>query len=363
MFFSDLTLPEEKTLRENKQRIALSGFAYDILKADSSVFAGEESLASPFLCRVFLQYQGQAAASAGNTLRRTEREYRQILRDAPDSADKAHILALLLAQKKAELENTMEALTGPKEVPLQIRLNREVVEFLSSEDGQREGEFYGDRIGSYMKAVLEEYCGLAYVRREQVYFRELIQTAQSAVLAGQQLKLEMYSSPDPRRKNVRLKPLDIRQDSARQYNYLVGMLSFDGGSSWAPGSIRLTSVKRFRQLCERASLSQAERDGIETAIRSRGVQYLSSETGAETVTVRFTEQGRQLYRRILNQRPALVREHEDGSCEFQCTAFQAENYFFRFGPDAVILRPRSLADRFRDRCRAAAAAYEEGQHG
>lgn len=362
MFFSDLIHSEEETLRENKQRITLSTFAFDILQNDCSVFdaspaKGDSRIVSSFLCRIFLNYREQAAASVCNTLNKADKEYRNTLANVPESAQKEEIISALLAEKRAALMKTVKSLTESKAVPLQIRLNRQVMELLASDDGQQEGRFYDDRIGMYLKAVLEEYCGLPYVQREQVYFQELIQTTQSAILAKQQLKLEMHQPSDPGRKTVRVKPLCIQQDTARQYNYLAGMLSFDNGSSWAPGSIRLTSVKHFRQLCEHSFLSQADRETIESGIQHRGIQYLSSQTGIETIVVHLTEKGRQLYTRILNQRPTLTKKQNDDLYEFQCTAFQAENYFFRFGQEAVIIQPESLKETLRKRYEAALRGY------
>lgn len=362
MYFSELKNYDEDSFLENKQRISLSSFAFDMLQNDRSVFDasianGDNQIVSSYICRIYLNYREQAEASVFSTLNKEAAKDRKALIHVPESTQKEEIISALLTEKEAELMKNIKSLTGNKAVPLQIRLNRQVMDYLASEDGQQEGRYYHDRIGLYLKAVLEEYCCLPFVERERVYFQELIQTVQSAVFAERQLKLETHQPTDSERNTIRIKPLCIQYDTARQYNYLAGMVSFDNGCSWTPGSLRLTSIKRFRQLSEHSFISQADREAIENGIQNRGIQFLSSQTGIETIVVRLTEQGRQLYKRILNQRPALAKKQNDDLYEFQCTVFQAEHYFFRFGQEAVIIQPESLKETLRKRYEAALQVY------
>ena len=44
--------------------------------------------------------------------------------------------------------------------------------------------------------------------------------------------------------------------------------------------------------------------------------------------------------------------------EFDCTLRQAENYFFKFGHDAMVLEPENLADKFLRKYRNAVKRYE-----
>ena len=51
-------------------------------------------------------------------------------------------------------------------------------------------------------------------------------------------------------------------------------------------------------------------------------------------------------------------EENDLIYEFECSDYQAESYFFKFGENVKILEPQTLADKFKQKYETAAACYQ-----
>ena len=74
--------------------------------------------------------------------------------------------------------------------------------------------------------------------------------------------------------------------------------------------------------------------------------------------VRMTEQGRQMYQMIVKNRPYVT--YIDGNeYHFDWPEMQLEDYFRRFGKDAVVISPKSLKTKLRNYYSRALDAYGE----
>lgn len=363
MYFDDIAAG--RNTYADKQRLNLSGRAKAVLLHDCMIFepgknAETESgaITSTLINRVFRSWRENAHASILLRLEEKRAEVTKLLGEdvSPEQRDK--ILNRTLAVYETELQAEAEERYRQKDFPFSFRFDKENFEYLCGE-GNGESKYFNKNVGLYVKAVIEEYCELSYVERERIFCREIVRTEAVARENGGTLKLTMYQKDrrTGKQRLVYLKPYGIMQDSENMYNYLVGEGS---GSPEEPGtiqSIRLTSVEKADEQARRGFLSTARKNEIEKLVRQQGVQYLSGKKAESPVRVRLTENGEDMYRRIRNQRPekrSTVVEHE---YEFDCTPFQAQVYFFRFGPDAKILAPQELADTVRDMHRAAAAQY------
>lgn len=64
-----------------------------------------------------------------------------------------------------------------------------------------------------------------------------------------------------------------------------------------------------------------------------------------------------MYGKMLHLRPGYA--HKEGKdYVFFCTAWQAQNYFFKFGHNAKIIEPQYLAELFQRKYQSAAKQYE-----
>lgn len=73
--------------------------------------------------------------------------------------------------------------------------------------------------------------------------------------------------------------------------------------------------------------------------------------------IRMTERGKQMYRMIVKNRPAVSSINKDNYI-FDWPEMQLEDYFRRFGKEAVVLKTRRLKDKLRKYYSEAVDAYE-----
>lgn len=64
-----------------------------------------------------------------------------------------------------------------------------MLEALASDELRKDAAFYGDKVGSYLKALLEEYCALPYAERERIYYKQQLQSIELAITRQEKLKL------------------------------------------------------------------------------------------------------------------------------------------------------------------------------
>lgn len=374
MTFGDLQFDyarylEDPRLRvENKQRINLSDRAYAVLLNDSDAFRAEDSTkkqrsgpASYIINHIFRCFRETAHSSVALACQNRKVELEKALAPVQPAAAREHAIQLLMEEYQTQLAEELGR-RGEKGHGFSFRIDIENLSYLASEDSQRERRFYSDRVGDYIKAVLEEYAELPPVERERIYYRNILDEIQLAIAQRTMLKLTMRTVSKGRNGTANnilyVKPLGVQQDSEGLYNYLVGINATVKGGPWAPGAIRLTSIKDAHYLKQAAAVTKEERKFIKNEIRRNGVQYLSDSGSAGIVKVRFTPEGERQYYRILHLRPLYTTHPEPLVYEFSCTRFQAETYFFRYGHNVKILEPKNLADKFMRRYQSAAKQYE-----
>lgn len=373
MTFQDLKtdyqrqLDDSKFRAENKQRLNLSAKAYATLlndidafrSADISVREGRE-IPSHVLNRIFRCFRETARSSIALALTNRRMELEKLLAAIqPDPARKKAIQLLLDDYQKQLVSEAMRR--SEKGHAFSFRLDKNSMEYLAIGEGQHEGEFYDNNVGQYIKAVIEEYAELPYVERESIYHKEFRDEIQLGIAGGKMLKLALHSTKtvngSVRSNLMYVKPVAIKRDSELLYNYLVGLTASSKEDPWSVGAIRLTKIKECRHLEQTASISGEKKKEIEDAIRKNGVQYLSA-SHVEKIVVQFTPEGERLYQQLLHLRPLFAANPKPLVYEFECTPFQAETYFFKYGHNTKILEPQSLATKFLRRYQSAARLYQ-----
>lgn len=335
----------------NKQRLNLSVQAYEVIQSDMFAF-GEEKL-SRFINCIFQYYYPEADASISRALNRLQGNLKQQLTEVRgDETTKRRVMDALLKQEEARL--TEKARSYGKGKPVIFGLRKNNFEYLTKADSEcAEEKFYDYRQGKYIKSVLEEYARLPYVQRERIYYTPRMEEIDHAIRAKCQLRVETGT-----RKVYSVYPYQVLCDPLSTANYLVGYsrrYSYpeDG---LRPCSYRISALADVKaEKSKSAFLKQDRRKQLEQSIASRGVQFMASEE--EEIHVRLTETGKDKYQRQVHLRPTRVREQEDVFV-FQCTAAQAEFYFFKFGADAEIILPVSLREKLKSMYEQAASAYE-----
>ncbi|MGM9554644.1 MAG: WYL domain-containing protein [Faecousia sp.] len=339
------------TNREQKLCINLSRNARSVIAYDMQVFHCTSR--AGFLNNVFQKYYALAEASICKACGHRKDELASLLREIEDGTTKDAIIQKMVIQYQMELVDKVEAYGKGDNTEI-IRLQNETLDQLVNSN---EADSYQGYAGRYFKAVIEEYCTKTTYEREEIYLQERHQIIQSAIKDAKELRLCLRTG-----ENVWVRPYKICADDQFNYHYLVGLSRpNDRSGPWREFSHRVADLKKVAPSQYHSHISGDEKKRLEEKLKKNGPQFMSDET-AETIKVRFTEEGLKKYRRIQHLRPCERKEDAKASAcscikEFTCTRRQAEFYFDRFGADAVILEPKDLAEHLLKYYRAAAEAY------
>ena len=99
------------------------------------------------------------------------------------------------------------------------------------------------------------------------------------------------------------------------------------------------------------------KDTIQQRLMETGMRHPHSAAPDTHAVIKMTERGKQMYRMIIKNRPAVTSVDGDKYI-FDWPEMQLEDYFRRFGKEAVVLRPRRLKDKLLKYYSEAADAYE-----
>lgn len=302
--------------------------------------------------RIFENFREQAESSIASALQSRRIRLSEQLSDLPDPYAREAAIRLLLHDYAAELKEKSKKRCAMDGDTLLMRIFKENLIFLLTDEGQEEGAAYDDKIGHYIKALLEEYCELPYVERERIYFRKQKDEIDMAIQNKKMLRIvtrKQYLSY--------MKPLELRQDPGRMYHYLVGLTSTSKEGPWQISSVRLSSITNCKKQAYTGSITPKQKNEIRKVISETGIQYLSGSDTRQRIRVEFTPHGENMYRQILHLRPQHTG-HDGLIYEFLCSLKQAEDYFFRFGHNARILEPIYLAEKFQRKYHNAAKKYD-----
>lgn len=362
MLFSTVYFPDEIEDVENKLRLNLSDYAFSVLNYDMEAFhlcqPDSKRIPSAVINQVFFCFKDIATSSIALSTN-TKKEELATLFEGLECSERA-VDRMVNAYKKELIAATSERLKI-RSNPFSIRVDERNLEYLRSDDGQAESIYYNDRVGLYIKALVEEYCQLPYVMREKMFFRDNLNEITRAVNEAKTVKLKLQSqrkSSEREQNNIiYMRPFCVEDDSEHMYNYIAGMAAPTQGGPWKLQAIRLSNIQKAEYQKKAGFLSADERKYIRGKINRLGIQYLSDDPELTKVVVQFTPYGEKQYRQIMHLRPTYTKK-SGLIYEFYCPLFQATTYFFKFGHNAKVLAPQSLADLFKRRYESAAKQYE-----
>lgn len=335
----------EHFLAEQKLQFRLSSFAMEILTDD--MFTFQETSLGPFLNEVFTAYYREANASISIRCQ-------ELHRDCRDEGMPEETISILCKRLEDSILDVVKKY--PSECPVRFYVKDSVMHHLTGKKqlpggyACREDTYY-KRIGSYFKAVVEEYARLPYIKRESIFQWEIIQTINSVLSRAKKrcaIKLSLRNG-----KQHLVIPYCVVTDIRSLYHYLVA-IPYGENAQWM--SFRISNIISVdEQEGVSGFLSKERQAQAEQAIQKHGVQFLSAELA--DVRVRLTASGVKKYQTQLHLRPKYEKIEEDSIYVFRCTETQAEFYFFKFGADAEILEPSRLAEKFKSMYQKAYQLY------
>ena len=353
---------------ENKQRITLSEHAVstllidlDALNSSDREYLTVKDIPSADVNKIFRSFCRDADSSVFLRLSVEADSLADTLNGICPQEMLDKIVDTLLEKRREELQSAAQERISRRGTEYYFRINQENQNYLATEQAQKEADVYCDNIGLYFKAVLEEYCDLPYIKREQYYYQDQIRCIRTARDEHKLLKVKLRSVNHTTKKhNVKyVKPYNVYQGSNGLYNYIVGMMSNSPSGPWVVGSIRLSNIISMDEQGRNVTLTQNKKEAMEEAIRTKGTEFISSDEDPQKIVVQFTPNGEKMFKSMLHLRPQYRKKTDERVYEFECTTYHARNYFFKFGKDVTILEPSSLKSQFVEGYRKALRNYEK----
>ena len=199
-------------------------------------------------------------------------------------------------------------------------------------------------LSGYLKDMFASYLLIPRSRREEIIFKDIYADIRKAI--KEQKRLSLTSTSNDYKFTV--EPYIIAPSKEEQCNYLLCR------------DVKTKKSRTFRISRLRTPFVTSDTFTIDEKFYERlhAIAVRSPHTAALDIhaSVRLTEAGLRKFRLIVKNRP-VVSKIEGDVYHFDWPEVQLEDYFRRFGKDAVVLKPASLKSRLRNYYEQALEAY------
>ena len=204
----------------------------------------------------------------------------------------------------------------------------------------------GAALSQYLRNMFESYLSLPRPQREKIMFKETIETLERASKKGRLVSFRTQNAPAA----VTVMPYKVVASHEESFNYL---LCFDvegrTARSYRISRICAPHILEGTHVMDESTLRELQR------AEDQAPQF--SFRDAQEACVRLTEEGKRKYRMIYTNRPKAT--FVDGDVyHFEWPLVQLEEYFKRFGEEAVILSPATSREVMREFYLRGTRAYE-----
>ena len=201
-------------------------------------------------------------------------------------------------------------------------------------------------LSGYIKDMFLSYLSIPRNKREEIIFKDTYESINKAISEGRQLS---FSSKGHDRKVI-VEPYLIATSKEEQFSYL---LCHDRRAK----KNRSFRISRLSNVFITSNTFTKD-PKIEDELVRKGLRSPHSMSEDIHAVVKITERGRQMYTIIVKNRPYVT--YIDGDeYHFDWPEMQLEDYFRRFGKDAVVIEPKSLRTKLRNYYSRALEAYDE----
>lgn len=371
-----MPVKEPSGIKEQRQHLYLSSKADMVIREDSINFLGSENI-SGCINRIVRNSLEISPASYSYVISGKREYYADVLsrvriKQLDEKSQAAVIDAAVNALIQADIkELESQRPSYPREKTYKIRLQNDLWKELYETEDWQEKDFYSSR-GEYIKALIEDYASRSLYDREEIFFRTLLTTLQSAIMLPKKeariLRIR-YQTADSRIFDYHIKPYAITADPARQYHYLIALscpADFEK-KVYEPAAFRISrinedSIRSYARSFGSGGITKDEGDKLSRILKSKGAQFLRD--AEETIKIRLSRKGIELFESQYYLRPASsaidsISPLPDGSAvySFRCTRRQIEYYFFKFGKEAVVIEPPEFSKMLQNKYAEAEKAY------
>ena len=206
-------------------------------------------------------------------------------------------------------------------------------------------------LSQYLNDFFSSYLSISRKDRERILFQDIFEELNTAIRKNNIIRFTSTSAP-----NVifTVQPYCIAASKEEQCNYLLCLDNETG----IPRSFRISRIRALYSSSDKFIPNESRKLEFREIAR-RSPQSTSKGIEAE---VRLTEKGLQKFHFITKNRPDVLKK-EGNTLYFDWPKTQLEEYFHRFGKEAVILSPDDCRESMRLFYKKAWEAYRKKENG
>ena len=203
-------------------------------------------------------------------------------------------------------------------------------------------------LSQYLKDMFVSYLSIPRSRREAIIFKDTYETITKALADKKVISFSTTTSRNT--SSFAVEPYFIAPSKEEQCNYLI----CNDTRTKHPRTFRISRLTSVFVTADKFELdSELYKELQEKALRSP--QSVSKTVQA---VVKMNSYGIQKFQVVTKNRPDVLRKDGD-LYYFDWSELQLEEYFKRFGRDAIVLEPQSLRNRLRKYYGMAVRAYRD----
>ena len=203
-------------------------------------------------------------------------------------------------------------------------------------------------LSAYFRNMFTAYTQLPQDRRERIIFKRNFELIEEAIADRRMI----YFTTSKNANVHTVSPYSLCRSKEELFNYLLCE------DTPYPYSFRISRIRKIVLTNKKSSFLECNVD-IFRKMEIYGPQFsYNVDHDNKQIVVVLNEEGKKLYRRLYVHRPQYTAIDGD-RYYFECSQFQASNYFSRFGANARIEEPEELAEKMYEFHRSAAEAYKK----
>ncbi|MBE7073314.1 MAG: WYL domain-containing protein [Ruminococcaceae bacterium] len=203
-------------------------------------------------------------------------------------------------------------------------------------------------LSGYIKDMFLSYLSIPRNKREEIIFRQTYEAINKAIAENK--VLSFTSTNSSKQGTIYAEPYLIATSKEEQFSYLL----CHGHKYDLDHTFR---ISRLRNVFITSDVFVRSKK-TEERLTQVGIRHPHSASSDIHAVIQMTERGKQMYKMIVKNRPA-VTEIKGDRYHFDWPQQQLEDYFRRFGKEAITLRPKSLRTKLQKYFSDAAEAYSD----
>ena len=200
-------------------------------------------------------------------------------------------------------------------------------------------------LSQYLKDMFVSYLSIPRNSREAIIFKNTYETITEAI---SEKKVISFSSST--NASFVVEPYLIAPSKEEQCNYLI----CNDVRAHRPRSFRISRLSSVFITAD----NFIQDPELYESLREKAMRSPHSVSDTVRAVVKLTPYGAQKFKVITKNRPDVLKKDGDLYC-FDWPEQQLEDYFLRFGRDAIVLEPKSLRNRLKKYYRMAIRAYQD----